>query len=253
MKIKKLHFIYIILIEAIFIILLFTRIGATDTTLTNYISFAATISSLILAVLAIIQGFFSSNSLNDTISSLNNSSSNLASGTNNLENLITELKAELITNTSKLVSIEENMKNNNSLLVPEMSLQKISKDITSQMEENFKQNNSPIGYFIMYALFLSYEKKVYFTLDVFFDDDSDWSQYSYGYIVALHVSEIITLDIELLGENDSYKDRKVKVNNLKSNFFSKIENTVKKEIDKSDKKSKSDLEKHLKKIVDAFK
>ena len=95
MKINKLHYKYLIAIQLLVIILLTTRICAPDAAITQYVSFAATISSLILATLAIIQGFFSSYANESTKNKLQNASDEIKNNSTTLTELVSDLKKNI--------------------------------------------------------------------------------------------------------------------------------------------------------------
>jgi len=90
-----LHYRYIIFFLTIAVISLIVFRYTADTALYNYVSFAATLASLILAVLAIIQGMFSGNSFDSSLKKLNKSSFTITKNSTELNQIIEKLNERI--------------------------------------------------------------------------------------------------------------------------------------------------------------
>ncbi len=91
----KIHFIYIIGILLAIIVTLLTVNWSGKDDLVKQISFAASISSIILAALAIIYAFFSSSSLTNTIGLFTNASNDLDKNAQIISEISSELSAKV--------------------------------------------------------------------------------------------------------------------------------------------------------------
>lgn len=127
-KTALLHRNYWIGILIVIIVCLLTMRYTPDAQLKDYVSFAATLASLILAILAIVQAMYSSSSLNETILSLKKSSKEIGANTNNLNGVIGELQAKII---NLPIEVEERV---NAQLLPLLDKQ-VQPTIQNQASE----------------------------------------------------------------------------------------------------------------------
>lgn len=86
----KIHFFYVVVILAGIIVLLATRNWTELKGFTDYLSVAATITSLVLGVLAIIYSFVSSNSTNSSLGSIESSAHDIRSIGADLRRIVSE-------------------------------------------------------------------------------------------------------------------------------------------------------------------
>lgn len=182
-------------------------------TLTQYISFASTLSSLILSILAIIYTMIS-NSKGDThVAKLEVASSKLTSASksqmeglttilNSIEefkNLSSELKNTLAQEIKQMRdSIDDYGKNFNTLFVNSMVSNGQGRDNGVNFETYLKQS-SLLGTLAIYTFFLSIEKKVSKIPVDFFTSYGD-AMYSCGYLIA--TASIFPIKLNIKVEDD---------------------------------------------------
>jgi hypothetical protein len=207
MKISKLHYKYIIVIESLIILFLVTHICAPDATITQYVAFAATISSLILATLAIIQGFFSNYTNENLASRLGASSNQIASNSEKLTNLLQELDAKI---TSLPQEFETRLSTQIGNLGQQISgnqatKQEIKSEIPDTYFENYVMLGSVNGLLLLYAIELSIKYKRPFRLiDLIPPNQSENVAVNMqGYLVSHYAAGFV--DYSLNGEILNFK------------------------------------------------
>jgi hypothetical protein len=200
-KTIKIHGIYIIVILVIINIGIGTFKWGDNELLVGYFSFAGTISSILLAVIAIIYSFISNNSLSSSLSSFNSTSKEfsetskkITEATEALKNKLDEIPLLLkpieekadITNAKieQLSNIAQTEKSPNTLSekpVTSITQKQIDPDIIIQ----YVQQSSFLGKLALYACKLSLEKSKPFK----FEDINSLITYpSKDYMTAYYVS-----------------------------------------------------------------
>ena len=164
------HYKYAVGILLLIIISLLSFNYAPDTQLFNYVSFAATISSLILAVLAIIQGFLSSNSLSETVNNMNRSSKEIFDNAEKLSKIILGLDSKLTELPGMIKGLEDKITAPNELPNPAPPAQKQTAiNITKPQIEYFKTKASVSNVTAVYMLLLSFKSGKKIVLNEFKD------------------------------------------------------------------------------------
>jgi len=208
-----LHYRYIVLILALIIISLLTFKYAPDTQLFNYVSFAATISSLILAVLAIIQGFYSNNAVSETVANMNTSSREIVQSSVNLEKIINGLDSKIQEIPTLIKGIETQI---NTLNTPQIS--KPSGELPHKSKgdlQYFYNSVSPSGLIAVYMLYLSHKSSKIIDLNILEGLMSNSTiDYFYGFIISCHANGIVYITIP-----DRLDNRKIKVVSFNETFL----------------------------------
>ncbi|WP_454982883.1 hypothetical protein [Capnocytophaga sputigena] len=170
---RKIHFWYIIAILVAIIIFLIVSNFGNNTELVGYVSFAATIASIFLAVISIIYAFYSNSQLSQTLGKLDNSSQSLEKTAHSLdrssqkvgdisEQLSSEIQKlnETINSIPKsMESVEKKVEETNSYIQTLYS----NTEIKVENRENSRNINIPqlllenspsIG--VVFSLYISY-------------------------------------------------------------------------------------------------
>lgn len=259
---NDLHYRYIILIISLIAISGFSFFHCEDSNLVAFISFAATISSIILSVLAIFitvisndsmsslinkigdiydkitgmpqkieestQGIQNvSNSLNESIQRMINITSKLDQKTQDLEGTVTELHHK-VTHMDESLSI---------FTSTQTKKEQENIDLTAEQVEKFLNKTSYAGLLILYAINCSIDQKLNeLVYDDFINviglkpDNTIYSYYFYGYLMAcscLNLTQIKTF------ENDRIKG----ILKINPHIKEKIEEIIKQKIAKKNKQA----------------
>lgn len=190
--ISKTHFNYIVgILLAIIILQITVKFGA-DTNLVNYISFALTLTSLILALVSIIYSFYSNSSFSENISTLNSASNKMSEASSKLTEITNALNAKLddiptlIKNIeSKIDTTHDYLKTSYSTTQKPVSSEDQRVNFATSLVEYFLANNSIHGLFLLYAMTISQSLEKPFNLkDICEQVDLFEEGYSYGFIIA---------------------------------------------------------------------
>lgn len=168
--INRLHFLYIVGILIAIIICLLTFDFGNNQNLLEYLSFALTVTSLFLSLLAIIYAYYSNSSFSDTISTLNKSSNDIASNSKNLEEITKQLDLKFEKLPQLIKTIEEKVDITNALLADQYERNNTTPK--AQPEENLPQTfidkffiySSTVGLYALYAAYLNHKNNQKFTL-----------------------------------------------------------------------------------------
>ncbi|WCT12470.1 hypothetical protein [Mucilaginibacter jinjuensis] len=183
-SINPLHYKYIITILVLAIIVLMIFFFTKDKTLVDYVSFGATLSSLILAILAIIQGFVSNNSLSDTISDLKRSSIQIENNSTDLTTLMAEFDKKFKEVPDQLKTISMKYDEFLALITPNTQPPGTPLNFSLESVTSIVNNNSPIGNLALYAAYLSATKDKAFDFSKLISDDDEYKYYIIGNLVA---------------------------------------------------------------------
>lgn len=191
------HYKYVVGILTLIIITLLTFKYAPDTQLSNYVSFAATISSLILAVLAIIQGFLSTNSLSDTVTNMNQSSREILDNSDKLQTIISDLDSRLREIPAMIKGLEDKITTPNEL--PNSAKKdsaEIAPNITKQQADYFKVTGSVSNIIAIYVLYMSSKTNKSIVLSDFVDMiQGSTIDYLYGTITTCNAIGIVEINV----------------------------------------------------------
>lgn len=266
-RIIKIHRNYIAGFLGFAIIMLLTaQFGRSYNAIYNYLSFASTITSLVLSILAIFVTVHSSADLykqftriDSATETVQNASDQIGKTLTAIQNTESELKKTSTGINSQMNSIVDEFEKrlNERIDKNEMTMRKLlDKNFTNTVSQgnnkqgnnqgvinknNFLKESSTFGLYGLYACALSKEKNRSFELSDFFNDFSDQT-YTFGFLVAissmglLQFKDFIQFNTPLIA---------------KSTYFGKIEllTAIKERINREKKNDNKDL---LIKLVDTI-
>lgn len=199
---ERIHFAYILAIMLAAIIILVTVHWGGVSDLVSYISFALTLSSLILALIAIVYSFVSNGNLLRTLGSLDNVANSLSVSTDSLKSTTDELAQEVerIPPSFQKISgqineTQEILKNIESVSLSASAGSMANQSPEDQTEivstESFLANCSLLGILIIHALYLAEKHKIPFDLEDFSKQTGVNFDYTQGFMVALNSARIL--------------------------------------------------------------
>jgi len=198
MKNVGLHFVYVTVILVSLVVGLITiQIGGSETVV-GYISFAATIASLILAVLAIIYSFVSNANQSTFHSQINDATGSLGKTAAQLQASSDEISKRVLSIPALLSSVEASVNSSKELL---MKIQGEKQNTKPEVPENTQGSSDQLELLLEYSSYLGtmalYISKVSFEmkqalplakLEEFFDEDF---RFLHGYLSSLDAMGIV--------------------------------------------------------------
>ena len=203
---NKIHVRYIVAILLAIIVLLVTVKWTKVTDLKDYVSFALTLSSLLLAVIAIFHNMISSSNFSDIVASLNSSSGQLKTSAQRIDESSERVLKEIKKIPSSIDDIKTEVSSTKSL-IHEMEMKKTPKKHDHKSEsrplddksiESFLKQNSILGLQTLYCLYCSKITGQRFSwqdLAKEIEDLKNSERYMYGYSVAIEGIGITERDI----------------------------------------------------------
>ena len=186
-KFFKIHIFYIIGFLLFVIIGLITIQWSEITDLVNYITFALTLSSLVLSILAIVYSFISNSRFSETMGALNNVSKDVLDSTIKLNTVTDDLTRQVEEIPIHLKNVEDQTEKTHQLiesiqLIKETSVEPATtkKEELSSVE-SFLTSSSFYGKKLLFACSLSFSTKKNFVLTDLFESSQD---YMWGYFIA---------------------------------------------------------------------
>ncbi|KAA6342133.1 hypothetical protein EZS27_010088 [termite gut metagenome] len=236
--INILHFIYVVIILALILIAVFTTFFYKENEIVHLISFAATITSIILSVLAIFITVLSNNSITGLISSIshipplidkmNESSGRVIQSVDKME----EIQTDLINSSEKVKDSTRRMENTlNQKMeiitteVKNIALSQTSRDTHEKDTGNLISNYLPFvsslsysGLCLLYVLYKAFHEKVEIIHLNSFSKVIPYSSvdYNYGLVIGL----VSARCVEGVGPNGSEKS--FKITNFNKNISSEM-------------------------------
>jgi hypothetical protein len=190
-RIYKIHVSYIIGFLIIVIIGMMTVKWSNIPNLVDYITFALTLSSLILSMLAIIYSFVSNNKFSESIGALNNVSDDVLESSKKLNLITDDLSKKVEEIPIHLKNVEEKTEKTHSLLeTMKFDMGNINNVEGQEPEEvtetlfsisNYLNTSSFNGKSLLYAINISYNQKKSFLLTELFPRNYE---YMHGYFIA---------------------------------------------------------------------
>jgi hypothetical protein len=252
MKTERIHFGYIVTFLIIAIICLVTIKWGAIKDLTNYIIFALTLTSLVLAVLAIVYSFFSNASMTQNISNLEEASKKISTNSELLNSAALKLQQNIGDMPTTLKNIES--KTDTTLKVfeefsqKELFVRKLTQ--TKEVDENEKSigklisyNSSISGIGMLFALKLACENNVIFDIEDFsLKTDLSDKSYLLGFLVACSSIKLFTYDEIKVPKQERWN---WKITSLNQDVTDNIESSI-------DKIIKENQEEHMSFIAEGF-
>jgi hypothetical protein len=238
----KIHAAYILLILVSIIVVLITVRWSQIPNLAELITFALTLSSLILAALAIGYAVYSNSSLTQSISTLNNVSSNVSLTSKGISRAAEDLSRKIETIPSKLESVEGKVEQTNVLLKQYSERQESQTlDLSKKQQEQIPDQNekeavdeiadsylakiSLSGIFILYGCAIAYKKKAPFDLEKFCESIPRLNpKYTQGFLVATDSAGLLSYN-ELNGIYSILEMHEGLRQSLLSEFEARLSNT----------------------------
>lgn len=185
-KINYLHLVYIIIIFVIILlaIWLVAPYVVCEESLMKF-EFAATITSIVLALVSIVYSMNSGQGISENLGSMRNASEKIGNVGDKLETIQTSLQTEIthLTNLEQKMQTLHDKTDRTNQLINEMGQ---NKNITSTSGNEGKfdyENSSVIGLLIIYACFLAHENIKNFPAALIGNPF-----YVHGYVTALEIS-----------------------------------------------------------------
>jgi len=224
----KIHGFYIIsILIAIIICLAAFQMGDNEKMI-EYISFAATISSILLAVIAIIYSFYSNSAMSQSLGSLDSISREVIKNTLQMTEATENLKSKIEEIPTFLKPIEDKADLTNSRLEQLSKNTSVSTpiNIDKQVKMNYLSNSSFLGLKALYTAVLSYQKSKPFK----FSDISNLSinnteMYLYAYYISTAAFGLI---------RHTVNDNEFTITNIDQIIIENIKDTIYKRADSND-------------------
>lgn len=190
----KIHFSYIISILLVIIVVLASVEWSDNSDLIKYISFASTIASLLLALLAIVYAYLSNATFSKNITLINEVSNELKTNTSNLSIISETLEKDLKKLPLTLEGVDKKVD-----ALPELLSKLTPKEIIKKEEVNsaisnltevfsvkeFLETSSYTGLLSLYGIVLAHAEKTPFNLQDFTNEIEILEfDYSLGYLIA---------------------------------------------------------------------
>jgi len=194
----KIHAGYILLILLAIIVELVTVKWADIPQLVQYITFSLTVTSLVLAVLAIVYAFVSNDSLGRTLSAVGEASRQVHDATNTLRAELTKIPSSLQTMEAKLDSAlhreEEPEQAPTAVSEKAKSSEAPAKVLTiDEIASSFINITSLWGLVLVYAFSMAYERKFAFKMSELVDTTERLDRgYANGFLVAMRSARLMS-------------------------------------------------------------
>ena len=197
----KIHAVYILFILVSVIIVLVTVRWSQIPNLADLITFALTLSSLILAALAIGYAVYSNSSFSQSIATLNNVSRDVSETAKDISRATEDLSQKIEFIPSKLERMEDKVEQTNIMLrqyserqegqIPDQDERRAAGEIV----DSFVAKISMSGIYILYSCALAYTKKVPFDLeDLSQTIDHLQRSYAQGFLIATDSAGLLTFN-----------------------------------------------------------
>lgn len=191
MEIKyKIHAFYILLILCGIIILLITVKWVEIPSLVQYLTFALTVTSLVLAMLAIVYSFYSNTTFSQTIGTLNSVSKDVATSAKELNESTIALSRQVEAIPSRLLVMESKVEETKGILqqmsTKQVDVVKPTQKTLDEVAEGFLPRSSLSGLMIIYVCSVAHGKAKPFHLENLCKTLTIASdhKYLYGFLVA---------------------------------------------------------------------
>jgi hypothetical protein len=253
----RIHGFYIILILGSIIIILVTINWGAIPRLPELITFALTLTSLVLALLAIVYAYVSNSSLSRTINELTNVAKDIVSSAVDVRSATDGLKANISPIHEQLSHVGQQVEQTQAL-VREYSAKQIPQsergpekiNISTELIDRFLNRTSINGLLCLYIVQRAFSQSVTINLNLLETQIDVNPKYLYGYIVACAsvgilsceggienlkinmVNEVLTKKIKPVIDNFGKTNKKVDIQTLIIDKIDKIDKIVLPNIEK---------------------
>ena len=193
----KIHFAYIISILVIIIICLIAIKWSEVYELVRIVDFAATLTSLVLALLAIVYAFYSNSSTVNNVYKLNEASNNINKTSQSLSLIVKELNSEVKQIHPVLKEVEKKTRHTNNLLeeLNSSNSNQDSAELGRISVENLLKHSSISGLMTLYAIQICFNSRKKVDIEkleeIIYKRHSDYID---GFLVCIEAINIIKTD-----------------------------------------------------------
>lgn len=195
----KIHFLYIVAILLAIIVVLVTVKWGKIPDLTRYITFALTLTSLVLAVLAIVYAFLSNSATIRNIAKMDNVSREVSDSSKNVTEATSDLRRNIEEIPSRIQVVDEKITRTHNMIQEYAMRKDVKKEeikkptFTDEFIATFLFAGSPSGMLLIYGLSIAYDKKKPVDLIDFIQSIPllDYT-YSHGYLVACSAFQLFS-------------------------------------------------------------
>jgi len=218
------HFIYIIIFLIITIILLIVSKFGNQSQLVNYVSFALTLTSLILGLISIGYSFLSNTTFTNNISSINNAANRLDTSSNKISEISEVLNNRLDEIPNLIKIIENKVDSTHTAVIAYYGNSRQPEQIESfanNIIDNVLLTTSISGAFILYTLACTQIKNKSIKLEDIESITDVQNNYAYGYIVSAFSFGIFQLsDVD-------FTNNPIKISNMNDYLLQNIDARIK--------------------------
>jgi hypothetical protein len=245
------HFFYVVLILVLIIIAIASVRYGENTNLVNYISFAGTISSILLAVTAIIYSYYSTNSFSQNVGTLDSSTKKISESSTKLFQIIEKLDLKIDNIPDHLKGVEEKATRTYDLVEKLSNDFNVSKhqngetnikesDLPPDLIKSFITDNSFIGQKIIYACCMSYNESRIFPLEILKSSYASETLFDYihGFLIAASCLNLFDYNIDK--EHNS-----ISISKINKEILIQAEEIILKDAKKHDAKETVEAFQHL--------
>ena len=192
----ELHFRYIIGILLATIIGLLSFKLADNQLMVGYISFALTLSSILLALIAIVHAFISNGSLSQSIGSLHQAAADIRTSAASVDRLASGLEREFSQVTAKLAATHSLVQGLANPAAPAIAHEpKVAKQPTPIISGDMVAHSSKVGKLAMHLAAGAFKRKVSFPREAAsLQIGKKQEIYVYGWLMALDAVKLIEID-----------------------------------------------------------
>lgn len=190
----KIHATWLIFLLGLIVVGLVSVISRTDLKLGDFIQTSSILTSLILAILAIIYSFYSNDTLLKQISSLTDASKKISESAESIYASSHGIEDHITRTTTNIIDEVKKLKQESEKSIPTRESSSPAQALTDKTVEEFLDYSSPSGLITLYVATRAsqLEKPIKFKqlMEAMKDDSHD---YYWGYLVATNAMNIIDL------------------------------------------------------------
>jgi len=240
---NKVHFLYIVGILLVIIIFLVTYKFGNNDKLIDYLKFGLTITSLFLALIAIIYSFISNATISSNLGTINNAANDISKVSSSLEKTNQNLMKEMSIIPTLIKGVEEKIDESKELIKSIESPKtirgkgsKVTVDFTEENIKNMLNTLSFSGLITLYITKLSFELKKPIDLKILVENE---------YLTTIDYSHAIIITFYSFGLLDYTELNKIySVTDLNKFIFENIEDEITDLAKKYDKKNEKRIKEY---------
>ncbi|WP_289054180.1 hypothetical protein [Carboxylicivirga marina] len=207
---SRVHFGYVVAFLILIIIIIGTIRLGDDANLVQYMSFALTLTSLVLALLAIVYAFFSNNQFSSNINALSGVTEEVKKASKGLSNLSDNITESINRIPKHLEDVKKETQVASEAILQMKKGESINeeddgtnKNLSDIQLDSYLKTGSFWGLITLYAVNKYFEKKEWFEIKKFIDNNEN-REYAYGYFISSSAIGIFEYSVK---ENKFFIDR----------------------------------------------